>query len=424
LKLLPRDSRKVKWCAAFFSWSLVKQLMKQPENNEIDSLLRGLASRESSVTGASAESAAGVHLDADELSSYAEGALPVATRARYTSHLADCDECREIVTHLSLAAGPALTDTPVAAAAARFDWRKMLAGLFAPAMLRYAMPAIVLIVGGFAFFMWQQQRKESLVAVNTSSQPEAARVAQSGTDANKELTAQRQLDEVQTRAGAPSAPQATSGAAKSGDSDEKAQKTADAAKPNSTPTGRENEAAKTKNEDATAEAGSYASEPAPPPAVAKPVSAADSKDSSRVAGALAEMKPASPRKKESDKQTEKQVDGADTNEAPADESAAGKDDDRKKAKAVNGARSSVARRDQGRDEEESETRSVGGRRFQRHNNVWVDTAFNSSLSAITLRRGSETYRALVADEPGIDTIAKQLSGEVIVVWKGRAYRIL
>jgi hypothetical protein len=38
-------------------------------------------------------------------------------------------------------------------------------------------------------------------------------------------------------------------------------------------------------------------------------------------------------------------------------------------------------------------------------------------------RGSEQYRALVADEPGIKTIADQLGGEVIVVWKGRAYKI-
>ena len=32
-------------------------------------------------------------LDADELSAFAEGALPVAARAAYVSHLADCDEC-------------------------------------------------------------------------------------------------------------------------------------------------------------------------------------------------------------------------------------------------------------------------------------------------------------------------------------------
>jgi hypothetical protein len=38
-------------------------------------------------------------------------------------------------------------------------------------------------------------------------------------------------------------------------------------------------------------------------------------------------------------------------------------------------------------------------------------------------RGSEQYRVLVADEPSLRTIAERLAGEVIVVWKGRAYRI-
>jgi hypothetical protein len=40
-----------------------------------------------------------------------------------------------------------------------------------------------------------------------------------------------------------------------------------------------------------------------------------------------------------------------------------------------------------------------------------------------MTRGSERFRALVADEPEIRQIAEQLSGEFIVVWKGRAYRI-
>jgi hypothetical protein len=30
---------------------------------------------------------------------------------------------------------------------------------------------------------------------------------------------------------------------------------------------------------------------------------------------------------------------------------------------------------------------------------------------------------LIADEPAIKTIADQLDGEIIVVWKGRAYHI-
>jgi hypothetical protein len=97
----------------------------------------------------------------------------------------------------------------------------------------------------------------------------------------------------------------------------------------------------------------------------------------------------------------------------------GKDDTRQKAKAMPAETLSVGRRA----DEESETRKVSGRRFQRRNGAWVDTAYSASVSTTSIARGSEQYRALVADEPGIEAIAKQLSGEVILVWKGRAYRI-
>ena len=40
-----------------------------------------------------------------------------------------------------------------------------------------------------------------------------------------------------------------------------------------------------------------------------------------------------------------------------------------------------------------------------------------------MARDYEQFRALIADEPVIGTIAKQLDGEFIVVWKTRSYRI-
>jgi hypothetical protein len=82
-----------------------------------------------------------------------------------------------------------------------------------------------------------------------------------------------------------------------------------------------------------------------------------------------------------------------------------------------GAASSAAA---GRSEE---TRSVAGRQFRRQGGAWVDRAYASGRATVNIARGSEQYRALVADEPPLRTIAEQLGGEVIVVWKGRAYRI-
>jgi hypothetical protein len=67
-------------------------------------------------------------------------------------------------------------------------------------------------------------------------------------------------------------------------------------------------------------------------------------------------------------------------------------------------------------------RSVSGHRFRRQGSAWVDTAYKSSLSTINVARGSEQYRSLMADEPALRAITQQLGGEVIVVWKSRAYR--
>jgi hypothetical protein len=74
-------------------------------------------------------------------------------------------------------------------------------------------------------------------------------------------------------------------------------------------------------------------------------------------------------------------------------------------------------------ESSSETRTVAGRKFRRQNGAWIDTAYNSTQAVTVVRRNSEQYRALIADEPSLRRIADALSGEVIVVWKGRPYRI-
>jgi 3-hydroxyisobutyrate dehydrogenase-like beta-hydroxyacid dehydrogenase len=85
-----------------------------------------------------------------------------------------------------------------------------------------------------------------------------------------------------------------------------------------------------------------------------------------------------------------------------------------------------ARRDtSGADEESTDapTRTVAGKRFRQQRGVWVDTSYNSSRSLVRVKRGSEQYRALVADEPVIGTVSNSLGGAVIVVAGGRAYHI-
>jgi hypothetical protein len=68
----------------------------------------------------------------------------------------------------------------------------------------------------------------------------------------------------------------------------------------------------------------------------------------------------------------------------------------------------------------TETRSVGGRKFRKQGNAWVDLKFKSSMSVKSIARGSDEFSSL---DSGLRSIASQLSGEIIVVWKNKAYRI-
>src|SRR5687768_9908251 len=113
--------------------------MKHETNNEMDLLLRRLSRRpDASMSDAD-------HLDADELSSYAENALPEAARARYTEHLSECSNCRKMVVQLSSAAGVVVAPERVVAAAPS-GLKQFLASLFTPMVLRYAVPALGLAV--------------------------------------------------------------------------------------------------------------------------------------------------------------------------------------------------------------------------------------------------------------------------------------
>src|SRR6185369_17035478 len=115
--------------------------MRPESNNEIDLLLRQLSRRNGAPVSENEEQ----HLDADELNSYVANALPPAARARYTEHLADCTSCRKLVAQLSAAQGPASVSQS-GSVVAPSGLKSFLASLFSPMVLRYAVPALGLVV--------------------------------------------------------------------------------------------------------------------------------------------------------------------------------------------------------------------------------------------------------------------------------------
>src|SRR6185369_15200592 len=152
--------------------------MKQETNNEMDLLLRRLGRRpDISVTDGNGDVE---HLDADELSAYAENVLPAAARARYTEHLAECTRCRELVAQLSSSAGvvPAVeaVKAPVPSAL-----RKFLASLVSPLVLRYAVPALgLIVVAAIGLFVSRSKQNENRsVAQNVDVPTAKPYVAQS-----------------------------------------------------------------------------------------------------------------------------------------------------------------------------------------------------------------------------------------------------
>ena len=386
--------------------------MTQQTNNEIDLLLRRLGRRGGSgVPDVDAD-----HLDADELNAYAENALPAAARTRYAKHLADCSRCRDLVVQLSAAAGLVAAAEP-SKVIAPAGLRAFLASLFSPMVLRYAVPALGLIVVaviGFSFFRSREnfapQVAQRTAGPATLDQPTATTPQVNSSHENTQATAGktapqlRDNEEKQAKRGEPN------GAAAPAAAEPQAQPTetdrlAKAERPASTP----------------------ANETPPPPKASVEVQSAqpaietetriqtEQSQETKARNVSREKAAATARNEPVREEQKKLKDTA----APQPSAAKSKVD----SDSVGGFIAGRRPRADEKDKDAAETRSVGGRRFRKQDGVWVDTAYESGSATVNVTRGSEQYRALVADEPGIKTIADQLDGQIIVVWKGRAYKI-
>lgn len=394
------------------------------------------------------------HLDADESSAYAENALPARTRARYAEHLADCDSCRTLVTKLVLSSGIAAqlekeAASPVSTAPAP-SWRDWLATIFAPAKLRYAASVLAVVgIAAIAFMVFRGGRPAKFET--GGSQP-----SQSGNSAdtgkNAEPTVQNRPPETGDKANSNSTPMTVEpskpdGVAGSPSQSEEAgpqtnttdlQKSGDVKVPveNPAPASAPNDDLVSQNRvqrDEDVEAAKPKQPDAPPPTVErgkdkKEIDGADSPEESASLSANRERmnNAKSATAQENKPQYGKTEEPAGSRKARRVASSTPKDAPASSLGAGSGAAAGATM--DGRNETEDrparseERRSVSGRQFVRRGGAWVDTAYRSQATT-NVRRGSEQYRSLVADEPELRDIANQLGGEVVVVLKGRAYRI-
>jgi hypothetical protein len=409
--------------------------MRPEANNEIDLLLRRMGRRHDAARDGEARTGER-HLDLDEMSSYAQNALPAAARARYTEHLAECTACRKLVTELSLSLGTVAVTAPVEGAHEASGLKKFLASLFSPLVLRYAVPAlgviVVMIVGfiilrrqgrsEFVAQMAQERKAAAPIAAPSPETPSARGLVDSpATATNKVENRNSKLDEAKPKP-APVAGEAAASA------------------PATAP------AQPAKDERASAEARpSVAAAEPPPPAAAKAAPTVEAQTETVVVSkkqtqSLDRVEPAPANETSRDRARpakqgtaeQKTADTAEKDKAKSEPSDSGgflrggaglarrRAEETKTAGAAN--RNENARSTQPGSADQ-ETRTIAGRRFRKERGMWIDTAYESSTATVDMARNSEQFRALVADEPAIGTISRQLDGEVIVVWKGHAYRI-
>ncbi len=394
--------------------------MKQEQNNEMDLLLRNLGRTVSAAIDVEGED--GEHLDADELNAYAEKALPPAAHARYTKHIADCARCRKIAAELGVAAGVITEAKAKEPVLAPTGFKAFLASFFSPMVMRYSVPALALVmvaVVGWVIFQRSTEKSANFKSFNSGAQGVAAK--SDNREATKDLQAKNNVEESSVQ----------NPSNKSGDTKPetpKEQKTgADDsrqvkdAKNDQPITATDQVAAAPTPGSAT----SGAATAEPPPAVPKRAVALEpeARKAAPVVVAPAETVAVA---KSNEKQEEKEAKQAQPTALAGNIS--GPNKSRSEVARTRGRGDSAPRdeeaskRRESDDKDAPETRSAGGRRFRKDGSVWIDLAYNGGATT-NVSRGSEQYRALIADEPGIKTIADQFEGDIIIVWKGRAYKI-
>lgn len=447
--------------------------MRESSDKEMDSLLRrhGRALAEARAGDGARAAHAAAHLDANELSAFAEGALPAAARLTAVSHLADCEECRGLVVSLARAAGvegelekrAGSIQVEPARPARRRAW---LSALFAPRVLRYVAPALALCLVAAVSFValrsWQSSKEVARRASSGEARRDgAARIGeQNGTGVGEQSSSNANLSanvgnaSTETTNGEPPA-EAASNATVGTPRATQAGKGPNAEGETVSVTAEEPKRAEAPPPPSTNEKESVASDaPAPKPNSNEPTGAAkteskekkvrppDSQEQVAATDQQANLRSNQQRNLETvspggtRSQTRSVANnasgGASNNAAGSGMLASTPREDRDKterpaaAPASRRARSADEKRARTEDDEvvrSEETRSAAGHRFRRDGGAWVDVNYKPSMPSTGVRRGTDAYRALVADIPEIAHVAEQLGGEVVVVIRGRAYRI-
>lgn len=383
-------------------------------DKEIDALLRQTAQGETAFTADNPKSPISnpeLHLDADEISAFADvNALPEKTRLRLTAHFADCDRCRKILSNVISLNSETASETAHVQQTAKIQtaapWYRRL---FAVPNLAYALGTLVLIFGGliaFTFFKNSPQTvevsqiREKPINMGGASSDGETRVTESNAAmSNSELlisnssTATNSASVHSSNASAANAPpnSVSPGSTAVAVNKQSAAKTETTK--NELPVENESASAKKDKNELLTNSANFAEQ--------KKQTSSEDKMRSQNENKVVQSDAPAP------KSTSPSI--ADTTRSATAELPVN-------GRTMNKLKNAPAKKSQS---VTGETRTVRGKTFRRENGIWYDAGYNGQ-GTTNVRRDSEDFKKL---DTGLRSIADNFGGTVIVVWKGKAYRI-
>jgi hypothetical protein len=356
-------------------------------DKEIDAILRKARSESSAVAEGFLS-----HLDADEISAFAENSLPETAKMRCTAHVADCERCRKILSNLILLnAEPASEIVHAETSAPAIPWYRKIFGL--PNGLVYSLGALALVFGALIVFTIIQS-----VDKNT----DVSQVSNTFEKSSAPAPANANISIPSANTQAPANASAANSAI-----------VTEANKPVGAANTMPKSASRIdKEEDYCQDCGAPTQEERAKPidrdlAEDQPVTVDGASGGGKVGDDKNRAETPKSEADEAKLKTERQ--------APSTSILGGVPATKQAKKKVN----------EKSDSEQGETTRIGGKTFRREGGAWVDSEYQRTSNMILpslnyVSRGSGEYKKL---DDGLRNIAEKLSGVVIVVWKGKAYRI-
>jgi hypothetical protein len=372
-------------------------------DKEMDALLRQTAQSETASGNSKfkIQNSKLSHLDADEISLFAENALPKNLREKTVAHFADCDRCRKILSDLIAQTSE---DEIVSAKQSEvfapiIPWYRKL---FAFPNLAYTLGALALVFSGLVAFTILQgvKNSESTEVSQVSEKPIGAKGMSSDGESiivEKETSETMMSNSMSNASMSNSASSSNAMMSNAPTKSVARSSNTNSASNTSTATNKSSVSANATPKD----------EPRPEEDAAGKV-ATDLPLQSRTAKILSEEK----RERAKEDKTEAETTDAAKSAPPKPEPSVVSDNrflsDAPSAKSKKPART-----------QNVEISSVGGKTFKRAGNVWVDAAYKGQATT-NITRGTSDYKKLDSSLRGI---AENLGGTVIIVWKEKAYRI-